>query len=312
MRVYRELPILNQSVLTIGSFDGLHRGHQYLIEQVKKIAKQKNGKSTIVTFEPHPRIVLQPESNFKLLNTTEEKLLLFESLGIDNLILFPFTKEISELSAELFVQNFILDKLNPSAIVLGYDHKFGKDRKGSKETFIALQNKLLKPYDIVQIDEFNSVDADRESFKVSSTEIRNHLYKKELKKANNLLGYEYHLIGKVIEGKKIGASLGYPTANIEVDNPYKLIPPKGIYSGSIHLDGNKHVCAISVSTNPTISSDNAMTIEAHILDFNETIYGKKITLCFKEYIRGEIKFDSLEDLKLGIENDVKHIRSLYQ
>lgn len=311
MRVFRELPTLNQSIITIGSFDGLHLGHQHLIRETKKLALQKNGESTIITFEPHPRIILQPNSNFRLLNSTEEKLKLFEALSVDNLILFPFTKEISELSAEVFIQQFIIEKLNPIAVVLGYDHKFGKNRKGSKETFLELNKKVSQPYDVIQVDEYIPKDGGNEHSKVSSTEIRNQLYLHAIKKANVLLGYEFHIIGSVVEGKKIGRTLGYPTANIEVNNAYKLIPPRGIYSGTIEINGKKHLCATSISTNPTIAHDNSTTIEAHILDFNENIYGQEVTLYFDHFIREEKRFDSLEDLKIAIEDDIKTVRQFH-
>lgn len=305
MNIYRELPQLAESVITIGSFDGLHLGHQYLITEAKKIAQKKNIPFYLISFEPHPRLILKQNSDFKLLQTWPEKIVHLEKLGVENLIALPFTEALSQKSAEEFILNDILKPLQPKIVVLGYDHKFGKDRQGSKDTFIALKEKLHLDLEIIQLDEYLIKRAH-----VSSSIIRNHIQNGSLDQVKNLLGYEYSITGKVVEGKKLGRTLGFPTANILPKDHHKLIPAIGVYHTTIEIEGIQYKSATSIGLNPTVERIDSPKIETYILDFREDIYGREVTLKFHHYIRSEEKYESIEELKSAIEKDVMKIRDI--
>ena len=302
MRIYRELPKVENSVITIGSFDGLHIGHQYLIAKLKQYANELKQEEYVITFEPHPRLIVQPQSNFKLLTTLEEKKAKLEKLNVQNLIIISFSKELSQLSAEDFIIKYIIEPLHPKLVVLGYDHKFGKDRKGSQETFEIIRKNRQLDFDIIKVEEFKN-----QTEHISSTTIRNYLLDRKIKQANAILGNSYSITGKVIRGRQLGRTIGYPTANIEVDEVNKLIPPKGIYSTKIEINHQIYKAATSIGLNPTISDDNFMSIEAYILDFDRDIYGETVTLYFEDYIRDEKKFNGLEELQQAIKEDVMFV-----
>ena len=303
MNIHRNLPHLVESIITIGSFDGLHLGHQYLIWEVKKLAEKSKLPFYLISFEPHPRLVLQNNSDFKLLQTWEEKISQLEKLGIENLIALPFTKELSLKSAEEFILEYILKPLKPKIIVLGYDHKFGRDRQGSKDTFLALKDKLNLDFEVIQLQEYMN-----QRSQVSSSIIRQHIQKGQIENANELLGYNYSITGKVVEGKKLGRTLGFPTANILPNESHKLIPAIGVYHTSIEIEGVSYKSATSIGLNPTVENIDIPKIETYILDFNEEIYGREVTLKFHHYIRGEEKYNTIEELKSAIEKDVMKIK----
>ena len=303
MNIHRNHPHLIESIITIGSFDGLHLGHQYLIWEVKKLAEKSKLPFYLISFEPHPRLVLQNNSDFKLLQTWEEKISQLEKLGIENLIALPFTKELSLKSAEEFILEYILKPLKPKIIVLGYDHKFGRDRQGSKDTFLALKDKLNLDFEVIQLQEYMN-----QRSQVSSSIIRQHIQKGQIENANELLGYNYSITGKVVEGKKLGRTLGFPTANILPNESHKLIPAIGVYHTSIEIEGVSYKSATSIGLNPTVENIDIPKIETYILDFNEEIYGREVTLKFHHYIRGEEKYNTIEELKSAIEKDVMKIK----
>ena len=303
MNIHRNLPHLVESIITIGSFDGLHLGHQYLIWEVKKLAEKSKLPFYLISFEPHPRLVLQNNGDFKLLQTWEEKISQLEKLGIENLIALPFTRELSLKSAEEFILEYILKPLKPKIIVLGYDHKFGRDRQGSKDTFLALKEKLNLDFEVIQLQEYMN-----QRSQISSSIIRQHIQKGQIENANELLGYNYSITGKVVEGKKLGRTLGFPTANILPNENHKLIPAIGVYHTSIEIEGVSYKSATSIGLNPTVENIDVPKIETYIFDFNEDIYGKEVTLKFHHYIRGEEKYDSIEELKSAIEKDVMKIQ----
>ena len=303
MNIHRNLPHLVESIITIGSFDGLHLGHQYLIWEVKKLAEKSKLPFYLISFEPHPRLVLQNNGDFKLLQTWEEKISQLEKLGIENLIALPFTRELSLKSAEEFILEYILKPLKPKIIVLGYDHKFGRDRQGSKDTFLALKEKLNLDFEVIQLQEYMN-----QRSQISSSIIRQHIQKGQIENANELLGYNYSITGKVVEGKKLGRTLGFPTANILPNESHKLIPAIGVYHTSIEIEGVSYKSATSIGLNPTVENIDVPKIETYIFDFNEDIYGKEVTLKFHHYIRGEEKYDSIEELKSAIEKDVMKIQ----
>ncbi len=303
MNIHRNHPHLIESIITIGSFDGLHLGHQYLIWEVKKLAEKSKLPFYLISFEPHPRLVLQNNGDFKLLQTWEEKISQLEKLGIENLIALPFTRELSLKSAEEFILEYILKPLKPKIIVLGYDHKFGRDRQGSKDTFLALKEKLNLDFEVIQLQEYMN-----QRSQISSSIIRQHIQKGQIENANELLGYNYSITGKVVEGKKLGRTLGFPTANILPNENHKLIPAIGVYHTSIEIEGVSYKSATSIGLNPTVENIDVPKIETYIFDFNEDIYGKEVTLKFHHYIRGEEKYDSIEELKSAIEKDVMKIQ----
>lgn len=299
MKIYRELPQLLESVITIGSFDGLHLGHQYLITEALKIAQARAIPFYLISFEPHPRLVLKQNSDFKLLQTWPEKIVHLEKLGVEHLIALPFTEALSQKSAEEFILNDILKPLQPKIVILGYDHKFGKDRQGSKDTFIALKEKLHLDLEIIQLDEYLITRAH-----VSSSIIRNHIQNGSIDQVKNLLGYEYTITGKVIQGKQLGRTLGYPTANILPDDPNKLIPKKGVYNTRLVVNGKRYKAATSIGLNPTVENRRDESIESYILGFEGDIYGESVCIEFKHFLREEKKFNSIDELISAMAADV--------
>jgi len=281
---------INNAVITIGTFDGVHCGHNVIIEKLKKAAHQIGGETVVLTFFPHPRMVVFPDDNdLKLINTIEERTLLLEKAGIDHLIIHPFSKEFSRLSALDFVRDILVNKINAKKIIIGYDHRFGKNRAGD---FKDLKN-FGETYDF-EVEEIPAQDI--QQINISSTKIRTSLLSGEINAANQFLGYNYFLSGKVVEGEKIGRKIGFPTANIFVDNNYKLIPKNGVYAVKVEVKGITYKGMLNIGNRPTLNGIN-QTIEVHIFDFNEFIYGEYITIHFVERIRNERNFKELNQLK---------------
>lgn len=291
MKIIRSIDAFDTSektIVTIGTFDGIHIGHKKILKDLIATAKKEGKKSVLLTFFPHPRMVLQKDKTILLLNTLDEKSMLLEKMGLDYLIIHPFSKEFSRLTALDFVRDVLVNKLNTSRLIIGYDHHFGKNREGNIHQ--------LKEYSLLydfKIEEIPAQDIDDVS--VSSTKIRVALKEGNLKTANNYLGYHYMLSGIVVKGKKLGGTIGFPTANIEVKESYKLIPSTGVYIIKTKINAILFHGIMNIGFNPTVLGKH-QTIEAHLFDFNENLYGKKITVEFVYFLREERKFKSVEEL----------------
>ena len=298
MKIIRSITAFNSSektIVTIGTFDGIHIGHQKILKDLIKTAKKEGKKSVLLTFFPHPRMVLQKDNKILLLNTIKEKSSLLEKMGLDYLIIHPFSKEFSRLTALDFVRDILVNKLNTSRLIIGYDHHFGKNREGNIHQ--------LKEYSLLydfKVEEIPAQDIDDVS--VSSTKIRTALKDGNLKTANNYLGYHYMLNGTVVSGKKLGGTIGFPTANLEIKEPYKLIPKTGVYIIKTHINTVLYTGIMNIGFNPTVLGKH-QTIEAHLFDFNEDLYGKEIMIEFIYFLREEHKFKSIEELVVQLNID---------
>jgi len=298
LKIIRSITAFNSSektIVTIGTFDGIHIGHQKILKDLIKTAKKEGKKSVLLTFFPHPRMVLQKDNKILLLNTIEEKSGLLEKMGLDYLIIHPFSKEFSRLTALDFVRDILVNKLNTSRLIIGYDHHFGKNREGNIHQ--------LKEYSLLydfKVEEIPAQDIDDVS--VSSTKIRTALKEGNLKTANNYLGYHYMLNGTVVSGKKLGGTIGFPTANLEIKEPYKLIPKTGVYIIKTHINTDLYTGIMNIGFNPTVLGKH-QTIEAHLFDFNEDLYGKEIMIEFIYFLREEHKFKSIEELVVQLNID---------
>jgi riboflavin kinase / FMN adenylyltransferase len=283
-------------IVTTGTFDGVHVGHQTLIKRVKEIANKTGGETILITFFPHPRMVLYPDDdNIKLINTQEEKILLLEKYGIDHLLIIPFTKEFSRLSSLDFVRNILVNKIGTKKLVIGYNHHFGRNREGTFEHL-----KEFGPLYGFDVEEIPAQDID--NINVSSTKIRQALLSGDITTANNYLGHPYTISGKVVEGDKIGRQIGFPTANIQIAEKYKLVPAKGVYAVDVFVLEKKYKGMLYIGNRPVLNN-NSETIEVNLFDFNENIYHQKINIEFKERIRDEEKFLNLDELKNQLEKD---------
>ena len=292
------------AIVTIGTFDGVHLGHQTILKDMVRVAKEIKGESVVVTFYPHPRQVLRiDDGNLRFITTQEEKIRLLENIGIDNLIIVNFTEEFSRLSSESFIIDYVIKNISPVKIVVGYDHHFGNNREGD----FNLLNDLGERYNI----EVQRIPAkDVENIAVSSTKIRHSLQQGDVCYANRLLGYQYAYFGKVVDGAKIGRELGYPTANVYVDREYRLIESPGVYATYIEIDKIIYKSMTYIGNKPTLDKDEKESVEVHIFDFNDDIYGKYVKIRFVKKIREEQKFKDLETLKHQIKMDEKEIREL--
>lgn len=284
-----------KSVVTIGTFDGVHIGHKKILERIIFNANELNCESVVLTFFPHPRMVLQDNSVVKLLNTVDEKILLLEKTGIDNLIIHPFNKEFSRLTAEEFVKEILVNQLNIRKIIIGYDHRFGRNRTADINDLIAFGEEYSFEVEQISAQEINDNA-------VSSTKIRNAILEGNIALANNYLGYNYFFSGIVVKGKQLGRTLGFPTANIKINEDYKLIPKNGVYIVKSNYDKKPIFGLMNIGTRPTVDGTN-QTIEVFFLDFDNTIYDETLTIEIIEFIRDEQKFDSLNDLKNQINED---------
>lgn len=284
-----------KTILTIGTFDGVHLGHQTILKHLVGNAKKEDYKSVLLTFFPHPRMVLQPNSDLKLINTIEEKSRLLEKTGLEELVIHPFDTDFSRLTAFEFVRNILVDKFNISKLVIGYDHHFGKNREGNFEQLQEYGEMFGFEVEEISAKTLNEIA-------ISSTKIRNALNEGEIDKATKYLGYYFSISGKVVTGKNLGTKLGFPTANIEVDESYKLIPKTGVYLVKSTIEGVEYFGMMNIGNRPTIQG-TYQTIEVNFFDFNADIYNKNITIEFLEFLRDEEKFDSLEALKKQLELD---------
>ena len=299
MKVYKHLsefnPIKN-AVVTTGTFDGVHIGHQKIIHRVKEIAHQIAGESVIITFHPHPRLVLFPEDNhLKMLNTLPEKIKLLEASGIAHLIIIPFTKEFSRLSSVDFIQQILVDQIGTKKLVIGYDHHFGKNREGSFEHL-----KHYGPSYGFEVEEIPKQDIN--DVGVSSTKIRTALAQHHIEIANQYLGYPYAMEGIVVKGDQIGRSIGFPTANIQIQESHKLIPADGIYAVHIQWQSQTYKGMLYIGDRQNVQGSKK-EIEVNIFDFDKEIYDEQIQVKLIQYIRGDQKFESLDALKLSIQQD---------
>ncbi len=290
----------HKTFVTIGTFDGVHIGHQKIIEKLVNQAKKENKKSVLLTFFPHPRMVLQKESSIKLLNTIQERSELLRKTGLDYLIIHPFSLEFSRLKALDFVRDVLVNQLNTSKLIIGYDHHFGKNREGNIEQLTEYSHM----YDF-SVEEIPAQDID--SVAVSSTKIRRALDAGDLKTANNYLGYSYLLKGKVTTGKKIGSTLGFPTANLHLKEAYKLIPKKGVYVVKSKIDKREVFGMTNIGNRPTLDGDY-QTIETYFFDFSGNLYEKEIGIELLHFLREEQKFESVEKLVDQLKSDEKTSR----
>ena len=306
MRIFNDLDAIGEiqnPVVTIGTFDGVHLGHQKILQTLKDEAESAQGESVLLTFYPHPRMVLFPESHgLKLLQTQVEKIEKLEKNGLQNLIVYPFSFEFSRLTALEFVRDILVNKLHVRKIVIGYDHQFGKNREGS----IAYLKDIADTYEF-EVIEIPAQDIDEVN--VSSTKIREALLQGDVQRANMFLGEPYQLSGTVIRGRALGRTIGFPTANIEVNTDIKLIPGIGVYAVEVLVDGQVYRGMLNIGIRPTVISTDVVNLEVHILDFHRDIYDKSITVRFIERVRDEQKFESVDALKEQLKNDEKVVRT---
>lgn len=290
-----EYKAAKKSIVTIGTFDGVHVGHKLILEKLIQNAKELDCESVVLTFFPHPRMVLQESSDVKLINTIEEKSELIGKIGIENLIIHPFDQKFSRLTAEEFVKTILVDTLHIKKIIIGYDHRFGRNRTANIDDLIVFG----KQYDF-EVEQISAQEIDDNA--VSSTKIRNAILEGNISLANKYLGYNYTFSGKVVKGKQLGRTIGFPTANIQIKESYKLIPKNGVYIVKSNYDGKTIFGMMNIGNRPTVNGEN-QTIEVNFLNFNEDIYNKIISVEILEFVRDEQKFDSLNALKEQLIND---------
>jgi riboflavin kinase/FMN adenylyltransferase len=290
------------TIITIGTFDGVHLGHQKILDEVVQRAKETNSRSLVITFHPHPRFVVSPDYNLELLTTTDEKLTILETTEIDNVLVVNFTEEFSRLSYETFIKNIICDEIGVKHIVIGYDHKFGKNRSGDKNKLIELSG--ICNYTVSSVDE-----VELEGEVISSTKIRNALKFGELDKANNFLGRNYFFSGKVIRGAQRGRELGYPTANVMPED-HKLIPANGVYFVRVYIRDEEYFGLMNIGTRPTFEHLNKPIIETYIFGMNKNIYSKLIKTEVIKKIRNEVKFVTKNALITQIRKDIETAEQL--
>jgi riboflavin kinase/FMN adenylyltransferase len=306
MRIYHhidEFTAVKNAVVTIGTFDGVHIGHRKIISGIKELADSIGGETVILTFFPHPRMILHPEDeSLKLITTITEKAQLMEQLGVDHLIITPFSRDFSNQTPEGYIRDVLVNKIGTKKIVIGYDHRFGKDRQGGLDDLLKLGP--VYGFDVVEIPE-----QDINEVAISSTRIRNALLSDKIDLANSYLGYPFFITGTVIRGDQLGRQLGYPTANIVVEEKYKLIPADGIFAVTVNVAGNEYKGMAYIGSRPTV---NGLThnIEVNIFDFDQEIYNQPIRMEFHHYVRGDIKFSSLDELKVQLAKDKEDVLAL--
>lgn len=295
-----DLPSFKNAVITAGTFDGVHTGHAQIITQLKNEAALVQGETVIISFYPHPRKIISGKEIF-VLNTLDEKIALLSAKGIDHLVIVPFNEIFSEQSPEDYIKDFLVGKFHPRTIIIGYDHKFGKGRKG--DYHLVEEYGKIYGFDVKEIEQHIINDVT-----ISSTKIREALLAGELDTANNYLGYDYFFEGLIIEGNKLGRTIGYPTANLQIMDADKLIPGNGVYAVTCELiDENKDATPLlkgmmNIGLRPTVDGTKR-TIEVNIFDFDEDIYGKTLRVYLKKYLRGEVKFNGLDALKTQLAKD---------
>ncbi|NEM97486.1 bifunctional riboflavin kinase/FAD synthetase [Pontibacter burrus] len=299
MEVIRDIadfPVLSFPVVTSGTFDGVHVGHQKILQRVMERARQHNGQSVVITYWPHPRLVLFPEDNdLRLLSTIDERIEHLRSFGIDYLLIIPFTKDFSRTSSRSFISDILVKALHTKVLVIGYDHRFGKNREGSFEHLKAQKGKYG-----FEVEEIPREDID--NIGVSSTKIRKALETGDLETATSYLGRYYSLTSVVVEGNKLGRTIGYPTANLAIPHSHKLIPANGVYAVWATIDGERYPGMMNIGVRPTIDGAH-LTMEVHLLNFDQDIYGQTITVSFVSYLRDEQRFNGLDALKAQLVKD---------
>ncbi len=303
MEVIRDLDNLNiqKSVVCVGNFDGLHRGHQEIVDRAITRAKQDQASSVVFSFWPHPQLVLNPDNRLEYLCTYEEKIALFKSTGIDQLVLFPFSREFAKIDSQSFITDYLIDKLKMDYFVIGYDHQYGKNREGNYEQLLKLSKEKGFGVERVEQKSFGGEN-------ISSTKIRDFLKNGKIQAANDLMAHPFFLIGKVEQGRQLGNRIGFPTANI-LYPPEKLVPKIGVYTVEVELNNERFSGIANLGYKPTISEESALTMEVHIFDFKRYIYGETIQVNLLDFLRAETKFDSIESLKQQIQKDVEKAKA---
>ena len=292
---FNEFTTTKKTIVTLGTFDGVHVGHNAILEQICKAAQQENLESVILTFFPHPRLIVSNNYDIKLLNTIDEKSNLLEKKGIQNFIIHPFDKTFSELSPREFVSQVLVEKLNIHKIIIGHDHKFGKNRAADFNDLINFGKEFGFEVEEISAQQINEVS-------VSSTKIRNALLEGNITLANEYLGYSYILSGNVVKGNQLGRTIGFPTANIEISEDYKLIPKKGVYIVTVIVNSQTVFGMMNIGVKPTLG-ENKLSIEVHLLHFEADIYHQKIQVNILERLRDEYKFETFENLKSQLQLD---------
>ena len=301
MNIYRditELPLFKNAIITIGTFDGVHNGHRQILNQLIEEANEVDGTPVVITFYPHPKqIVGNDLSSVLVLNTLEEKSALLAEVGIEHLVVVPFTKEFAEQSAEDYIKNFLVRSFKPHTIIIGYDHRFGKNRAGNYE-LLEVKGQEFN-YKVKEIPEHIL-----HNITISSTKIRTQLLEGNISTANELLGYDYFFSGNVITGKQLGRTIGFPTANLAINNESKLIPGNGVYAVTVQIENDKTIFngMMNIGVRPTFEKTER-TIEVNIFDFDSSIYDKQLTVHIKTRLRDEIKFDGIDSLKNQLNKD---------
>lgn len=284
-----------KTILTLGTFDGVHIGHKKILERITQQTENGKYESLVLTFFPHPRMVLQEKSEIKLLNTISEKTKLLENTGIENLVIHPFNENFSRLTAEEFVHSILVDQFHIHKIIIGHDHRFGRNRTANIDNLIAFGAEYGFEVEQITAQEIQDVS-------VSSTKIRNALNEGNMNLANEYLGYNYFLTGHVVKGKQLGRTIGFPTANIQIEENYKLIPKNGVYAAKALIKDQEVFGMMNIGFNPTVNGEK-QSIEIHLFDFNEDIYDEKIEVSLLHYLREEQKFGSVELLKSQLNQD---------
>ncbi|MFL5808003.1 MAG: bifunctional riboflavin kinase/FAD synthetase [Flavisolibacter sp.] len=297
-RTIEDLPAFRNAVITIGTFDGVHQGHKKIIDALKKEASSANGESIIISFDPHPRKIVNPKEHLQLINTQEEKIELLAKTDIDHLVIVPFTKEFAEQSADEYIQNFLIGRFQPHTIIIGYDHHFGKGRQGN---FMLLAEKADQyAYRLLEIPKYILDEVG-----VSSTKIRNALLASDIESANKLLGYEFFFEGIVEKGDQLGRKLGYPTANLEYNDSDKIRLGDGVYAAYAMINTEKKKGMLSIGNRPTLTTSE-QKIEINIFDWERDIYGETIRVIVKRFLRRQEKYNNLEELtkQLGVDKEM--------
>lgn len=291
MQVHQQLqalPHFTKCVITIGAFDGVHKGHQKIIAALQQEASRIGGETVLITFHPHPRKIVAGNFSLQMINTLEEKIDLLSQLPVDHLVVVPFTSLFAEQSAESYIRNFLVEKFHPHTIIIGYDHQFGKDRKGNFELLQKMAP--VYNYQLIEIPEHLSNE-----IVISSTKIRKALLDSDVATANELLGYNFYFTGKVVAGDKLGRELGYPTANLQYTNNDKIHLGQGVYAVYVKVAGEEKKGMLSIGTRPTLG-DGDEKVEVNIFDFDQEIYGQEITVTVKKYLRPQVKYNNLPEL----------------
>jgi riboflavin kinase/FMN adenylyltransferase len=298
-----DLQPLTNAVVTSGTFDGVHRGHQTILARLTEVARASNGQSVLITYWPHPRTVVSNDSqDLKLLTTLDEKIDLLDLAGVDHLVVIPFTRSFSQLYSEEFIRQILIEKIGTKKLVIGYDHRFGRDREGGFDYIQAHQSEYG-----FEVEEIPRQDV--EAVGVSSSKIRAALSEGNVTTANRFLGRPYTLTGTIVKGRQLGRTIGFPTANMQVDDPGKLIPANGVYAVDVDYGGQTLGGMLNIGFRPTVAGTN-QTIETYIFDFDKDIYGEHLTLRFREFLRPEQKFDGLPALVAQLKQDEESARAL--